>query len=123
VVPIALLEKTSLVHFDLRDERGGAVSLLSTAQNTRLSAAILTQLAHRRAPQLMSPEAEQDIQLLVGAGLESERQSALNRLVADDGSLGSVLGANPAFSALASDLASILSPSRVCRPHPVSAAS
>lgn len=71
-LPIAFLEKRPLVRFDLRDEGGGAVPMMTRRQNVLLSRAVLLRLADARAtiPNLI-PELDvhvlDDLRTIVGA--------------------------------------------------------
>jgi len=91
-VPIAMLRKGPLTDFNLRDESGNALPLLTKRRNGTLAASVLKLFAEERlaaakgAPTALPPEIAQDIEeIAVGtveaAEEESSRLKWCNRLV------------------------------------------
>jgi hypothetical protein len=104
VVPIALLAKRSLVHFDLQNEAGTALSLLTTEQNTRLSAAVLLELAYSEQPEVCDSLVPKDIRCLVGDDDQIRRREALGRCLNERTEVSRYLVGLEGFRALATDL-------------------
>jgi hypothetical protein len=104
-VPIALFAKRLLTGFDLRDSSGRSLAMVTKEENGRLSSAVLLGVARGLAGDLVDSVEEEYIPRLVRAADDEERERAWKRIFQPGTSVGSHLEAQPAFVALASDLA------------------
>jgi hypothetical protein len=103
-VPIAQLQKATLVNFDLQDEDGRSLPMLATEQNGILSAAMLLAIARAERPDAVDRVVENYVPFLVFAKSENERRLARQRLFPDT-SIGRELHEATGFTALARELA------------------
>ncbi|MET0143171.1 MAG: hypothetical protein ABW328_00040 [Ilumatobacteraceae bacterium] len=90
MIPIALLERRSLINFDLRDEAGTAVSILSDRQNDAITAAILKGIA-MTSPEMAGDELDARIDGLIDVfafGNKSDVRGAQQRFDREPGTSG-----------------------------------
>jgi hypothetical protein len=103
-VPLALLRKRPLVEFDLRDEGGRALPMLTRRQNGGLAAEVLLAAAEGVGGAL-APELAGDLRRLATAAVE-EAEGVLEDLRRGSrGEAGAALLDDPAFESLAFELA------------------
>jgi hypothetical protein len=103
-VPIAQFVKSSLVNFDLRNADDRRLTMLTSAQNGCLSAAMLLALAELYETQPIDSIVEKYIPLLVNSRTEADGTFAWNRIFQPDTTVGTQLQSRHGFSGLADNL-------------------
>lgn len=108
-VPLARIAKADLIDFDLRDEQGTALPMLTSEQNWAVSAALLRALAELHAPGLQDPILDGAITDLVLTRNPAVRERAWARIFDQRTTLGRQLLAppDPAFPNVPSNFAVI----------------
>jgi hypothetical protein len=110
LAPIALLAKQGLRHFDLRDEYGAALALLTRDQNVRVAAAAMVSQAHAYLKQRHNRNLEEEIaiDLRSVAGSVDPPEEEFERLFRSEGKARvnrELLSRNPRLRALVGALA------------------
>lgn len=104
-VPLTQLEKGKLTNFDLRDEQNLPIPMPTAIENSAISAAMLTALAHRAAPELVDSIVLRYIQVLVRADADRTRRLALDRIFQPRTTVGEALYRDDDFRTIARELA------------------
>jgi hypothetical protein len=104
-VPLALLRKRPLVDFDLRDEGGRALPMLTRRQNGRIASEVLRAAAEAVTGEALGDDLVADL-LRVSTAAPEEADAVLEGLrTGARGTEGAALLADPGFETLAFELA------------------